>query len=147
MCACARADILINEVMAQNGTYTDGHAYDWVELYNSGKKTVDLSGWCLSDSKKNLDKFVFPSQTKIKAGGYLIVYCTGDDSLSPGKNSTFYAPFKISASGETLYLSDAEGNTVQTLKLPAQYGCVSYGLALNGTEYGYFETDTKGKKN
>ena len=147
MCACARADILINEVMAQNGTYTDGHAYDWVELYNSGKKTVDLSGWCLSDSKKNPDKFVFPSQTKIKAGGYLIVYCTGDDSLSPGKNSTFYAPFKISASGETLYLSDAEGNAVQTLKLPAQYGCVSYGLTLNGTEYGYFETDTKGKKN
>lgn len=30
--APAGAEILINEVMASNGVYTDGHAYDWIEL-------------------------------------------------------------------------------------------------------------------
>ena len=44
-------------------------------------------------------------------------------------------------------LSDAEGNEVQRLKLPAQYGCVSYGLAAGGKEYGFFENPTRGKKN
>ena len=46
----AQADVLINEVMASNGYYEDGHAWDWVELYNDGKETVNLSGWGFTDS-------------------------------------------------------------------------------------------------
>ena len=52
--AAAMADVLINEVMALNGTFTSGHSYDWIELVNTGKKAVDISGWHLSDGKKNL---------------------------------------------------------------------------------------------
>ncbi len=48
----AAADIIINEVMALNGEYTSGHSYDWIELVNTGSKAVDISGWHLSDSKK-----------------------------------------------------------------------------------------------
>lgn len=145
--AAALADIVINEVMASNGVYENEKSYDWVELYNDGKKTVDLSGWFLSDGKKNLQKFTFPAGTKLKAGAYLTVYCTGEDGIDPGKGSTFYAPFSLSADGETLYLSDAEVQLVQKLKYPQQYGNVSYGLPAGGTEYGYFETATRGKKN
>ena len=85
MLPCAAgAEIIINEVMASNGTYENGHAYDWVELYNSGTKQVDLSGWHLSDSKKNPEKFTFPKGASLKAGGYLTVFCTGDDTLGAG---------------------------------------------------------------
>ena len=143
----ARADILINEVMASNGYYESGHAWDWVELYNDGKKTVDLSGWGLSDGKKNPYKFTFPEGTKLKAGAYLTVWCTGEENSTPGKGSTFYADFKISSSGETLRLTDPEGTEVQALELPEQYGCVSYGLPAGGGAYGFFETATRGKKN
>lgn len=145
--ALALGDVLINEVMASNGTYTNGHAYDWVELYNDGGKTVDLSGWYLSDSDKNPLKWSFPKGTKLKSGAYLTVYCTGDAALDKGKNAVFYADFKISASGDTLYLSDASGALRQALALPRQYGCVSYGLPAGGGAYGYFETETQGKKN
>ena len=107
--AAALAEVLITEVCAISGTYTDGHAYDWVEVHNSGKKSVSLAGWYLSDRKKDLQKWAFPKGAKLKAGGYLTVYCTGDDTLSSGKDSTFYAPFKISSGGEKLYLSNAEG--------------------------------------
>ena len=69
--------IVINEVMASNGMYENEHSYDWIEIHNRGKKSVDLSGWMLSDGKKNLAKFVFPQGTKLKAGGYLTVWCTG----------------------------------------------------------------------
>ena len=51
--SCAFADVIINEVMASNGFYENGEAYDWIELYNDGKKAVDLGGGYLSDSKKN----------------------------------------------------------------------------------------------
>ena len=146
LCA-ARAEVRINEVMAQNGTYTNGHAYDWIELYNDGKKAVDLSGWHLSDNAKKPLKWTFPANTKIAGDSYILVYCTGDSSLDPGKNKTFYADFKISSSGETLLLSEADGNEIDRMALPPQYGCVSYGRALSDGTLGYFADATPGKKN
>ncbi len=142
----ACAEVVINEVMASNGVYENGHAYDWVELHNTGTKSVDLSGWYLSDSKKNPMKWSFPEGTKLKADGYLTVFCTGDDTLPKGKNSTFYANFKLSASGDQVLLVDEGGILQQMLSFSAQYGCVSYGLDDSGT-YGYLEQATRGKEN
>ncbi len=146
-CACAKADIIISEVMASNGYFEDGHAWDWVELYNDGKSAVDLSGWSLSDSKSNPLKWAFPEGAKLKSGKYLTVFCAGETGLDPGKGSVFYAPFAISSGGETLILSDAAGNEVQRLTLPPQYGCVSYGLPWKGSEYGFLESPTRGSRN
>jgi len=143
----ALADIIINEVMASNGMYENEKSYDWVELYNNGSKSVDLSGWYLSDGKKNLQKFEFPKGTKLKAGAYLTVYCTGEDDIDPGKGSVFYASFSLSADGEKLYLSDSDVQLVQKLEFPQQYGNVSYGLPSGGGDYGYFENASRGKKN
>lgn len=143
----ARADVVINEVMASNGYYEDGHAWDWVELYNDGKESADLSGWGLTDSKKDLYKFRFPEGAKLKGGAYLTVWCTGEENKTRGKGSVFYADFKISASGDDLRLTDRAENEVQKLELPRQYGCVSYGRPAGGGDYGFFETPTRGKKN
>ena len=143
----AQADIVISEVMTSNAIYENGEAYDWVELYNNGSKTVNLSGWFLSDNEKKPQKWSFPEGTTLKAGSFLTVFCTGDSTLSKGKNSTFYADFKLSSSGETLLLSDAEGTAIQLLALPSQYGCVSYGLAPDGVTYAYLETATRNATN
>ncbi len=143
----AQADIVISEVMTSNAIYENGEAYDWVELYNNGSKTVNLSGWFLSDNEKKPQKWSFPEGTTLKAGSFLTVFCTGDSTLSKGKNSTFYADFKLSSSGETLLLSDAEGTAIQLLALPPQYDCVSYGLAPDGVTYAYLETATRNAKN
>lgn len=146
--AAGRAEIVINEVMASNGYYEDGHAWDWVELYNDGDRTVNLSGWGFTDSKKDLYRFTFPEGAKLKAGDYLTIFCTDTENRSPGKGDTFYADFAISASKEeTLRLTDPEGAEMQKLKLPVQYGCVSYGLPSGGGDYGFFEKATRGKKN
>ena len=147
VCAGAQADVIINEVMASNGYYTDGHAWDWVELYNDGDGTVSLSGWGFTDSKKDLYKFTFPDGAKLKAGEYLTIWCTGEENDKPGKGDTFYADFAISSKGETLRLTDADEQEMAKLKLPEQYGCVSYGLPAGGGECGFFENATRGKKN
>ena len=147
------AAIVINEIMASNGMYENEESYDWIELYNRSKKTVDLSGWKVSDGKKNLEKFVFPEGTKLKAGGYLTIWCTGVDDIEPGTKSPYSASFSLSADGETLYLTDADGKRVQTLEYPEQYCNVSWGLpagfAATPTEadYGYLLTATRAKKN
>ena len=143
----AGADVVFSEVMASNGVYTNGEAYDWVEIHNTGKKAVDLSGYYLSDSKKNPSKWAFPAKTTVKAGAYILVYCTGED-LSAGKNGVYYANFKISASGDKLILTEPDGVTQAAyLDIPVQYGNVSWGLPEGGAEYLYFEEATPGKKN
>ena len=146
-CAGAQAEVIINEVMASNGYYTDGHAWDWAELYNNGDQTVSLSGWGFTDSKKDVYKFTFPDGAKLKSGEYLTIWCTGEENDKPGKGDTFYADFAISSKGETLRLTDADGQEIAKLKMPEQYGCVSYGLPAGGSEYGFFENATRGKKN
>ena len=147
LAAPAFADIVISEVMASNGVYVNGEAYDWVEIHNTGKKAVDLSGYYLSDSKKNPAKWAFPAKTTVKAGGYILVYCTGED-MNPGKNGVYYANFKISASGDKLILTEPDGVTQAAyLDIPAQYGNVSWGLPEGGTEYLFFEEATPGKRN
>ena len=147
MLGAAHADVIINEVMASNGFYESGHAWDWVELYNDGDSAVDLSGWGFTDSKKDLYKFTFPDGAKLKSGEYLTIWCTGKENKTPGKDKEFYANFKISASGEKLRLTNADEEEIQKLELPEQYGCVSYGLPSGGGGYGFFENPTRGKKN
>lgn len=141
------AEVVINEVLASNGYFENGHAWDWVELYNSGKTEMDLSGWHFSDSKKNPEKWTFPQGARLKAGKYLTIWCTGEKGIDPGSGSDFYTDFAISSKGENLLLSDAEGNEVQLLALPPQYGCISYGLPRSGEEYGFLENPTRAAKN
>ena len=140
----ASAEVILSEVMASNGVYTNGEAYDWVEIHNPGKSRVDLSGCFLSDSEKDLCKWAFPEGTAIKGGEYLLVYLTGE-KMAPGKNKTFYANFKISAEGDQLFLTDKEGNLLAEMAFGPQFGNVSYGIA--GEEWGFFAAATPGKKN
>lgn len=92
--------VLVNEVLAN----TDSTMVDFVELYNSTTSEVDISGWYLTDNAKKPKKYKIPANTKIPAGGYLVikadVYSAGDDG------------FNFDAHGEDVFIfeADAEGN-------------------------------------
>ena len=132
--------VVINELMADNtASYTDpqGDHDDWIELYNHGENEVNLSGMYLSDNPKNPRKWQFPKNTKIRAGGYLIVWADEDGSDQPG----LHANFKLSKSGEELMLvdTDANGNRVlSSVKFDKQRKDVAFGRVPNGT--GAFKT-------
>ncbi len=143
MASAGAEGVVISEIMAANAVWKDGRHDDWVELTNTGKTKADLSGWCLSDSKKNPAKWRFPEGTALKAGESLIVWCVGDDTV-PGKG--LYAPFKLSQEGERVCLSDPDGVITDEIKFPVQEYNVSYGPDGRGG-YGYFEKSTPGKKN
>lgn len=140
--------LMINEVCASNQecwSDADGREPDWVEIYNAGKNSVNLSGYGLADGKKNLFKYVFPEGTKIEAGGYLMVCC--DDGLTSTDPKEHHAPFKLSSTGETLYLTHPGYGTLDVVEVPAAVTDVTYGRYKNGEATFETLTPTPGASN
>lgn len=62
--------IVLNEI---NYNSPDNlNASDWIELYNNGNTTVDLSGYIFTDSDPD-SGFVFPQGTILNTGDFLVV--------------------------------------------------------------------------
>jgi hypothetical protein len=123
--------VVVNEIMASNQTAVadpNGEFEDWIELYNNSADPVDLSGWHLSDNYTNLSKWTFPEGTTIAGNGYLIVWADEDGS-QPG----LHANFKLSASGESLYLLDPDLRIGQELVFGSQTTDMGYARIPNGT--------------
>ncbi|MBI4586789.1 MAG: lamin tail domain-containing protein [Planctomycetes bacterium] len=59
--------VRINEVLGRAG------GGRWLELYNAGDSTFDLSGYALSGSAAALDRFRFPAGTAIAPKGFLVL--------------------------------------------------------------------------
>ena len=116
----------INEVCSTNKTAlkaADGSSPDWIELYNAGNSACDLSGIGVSDGDKNRWKFKFPEGARLAAGEYLIIFCDDTDSGT----GELHAAFKISAAGETIYLTAPDGSDLDTVTLPELDADVTYG--------------------
>ena len=98
--------VYINEIMAENRSYPNGDKQlcPWIELYNGGKKPVDLSAWTLSDGSRT---FVFPEGSTLDDGAFLVLSC-GKDSL----------PLSLSDGG-TLELCDSQGKLADAFAFPA----------------------------
>ncbi len=143
--ADAAGALTINEVCAKNTTNAapDGQFYDWAEIYNSSGSSVDISGYGLSDKEAEPFRYKFPAGTVVPAKGSIVVYCDSNAALT---NSTI-APFGMSASGETLILSDASGASVDTLTFDALASDTSYGQYPDGSGEFYVLGCTPGKPN
>ena len=123
--------VVINEIMASNSvTASDenGEFEDWIELYNPGTETVDLSGFFLTDNPANLNKWAFPAGTSIAAHTYLIIWADEDQEQGP-----LHTNFKLSASGEILYLLDSSLQWVDTLNFQEQITDMGYARVPNGS--------------
>jgi hypothetical protein len=96
--------LFVNELMAANdSTLADevGDYDDWVELHNAGESAVRLGGLTLTDDLAQPAKWAFPD-TAIAPGGYLIVWCDGEESEGP-----LHANFNLGAiQGEQVGIFD-----------------------------------------
>jgi spore coat protein CotH len=123
-------NLVINEFMADNEiTVADesGEYDDWIELYNNGNQAMSLSGYFLSDDGNNLDKWAFPD-TIIEANNYLIVWADKDD-----EQGCLHTNFKLSASGESIYLINSSDNVIDEINFSEQKSDMSFGRYPNGT--------------
>lgn len=122
-------DIVINEFMADNENTIadqDGEFDDWIELYNNTSTAINLAGYYLSDDADEPLKWAFPDVT-IAANGYLIIWAD-DDEDQEGLHSNF----KLSANGETILLSNPDGQLVDQVTYGGQTEDISTGRSPNG---------------
>jgi hypothetical protein len=105
----ADTKVVINEINYKSAdTYDTG---DWVELFNAGAATVDLSDWVLTDNGKD-EPYIFPNGTLLYPGDYLVVstklvdFKTLHSSIS---NSIGSFDFGLSSTGDFVILKDNNG--------------------------------------
>lgn len=101
--------VVINELMAANTcTIADpqGQFDDWIELFNSSDQPTDLSGMYLSDDPDRPLKWRIPDGTILGPKGFLLIWADEDGEDTGG----LHANFKLSASGEAVWLFDCAKN-------------------------------------
>ncbi|MGC6467229.1 MAG: lamin tail domain-containing protein [Akkermansiaceae bacterium] len=100
--------IVINEIMYD--APSDQGTGEFIELYNRGSETVDLSGWRISDGVR----FDFPAGTTLDAGDYLVIAADADciNSSYPGISAIGNWSGGLRDRGELLRIEDANGNLV-----------------------------------
>jgi len=145
MVESAASDIVINEFLASNEVTLadqDGAYDDWIEIYNKGDVAVDLGGYALTDDITDFTLFTFPAGTMIQPNEYIIVWA--DKEM---EQEGFHADIKLSASGESLYLTNAELEIIDSVNFGAQETDISYGRFPNGTGDFKVMTPTPGAEN
>lgn len=134
-------ELYISEVMSSNSMYlpVNGECYDLVEVRNGSNAPVDLGDYHLTDKRSEPGRYAFPDVT-LQPGECFVVYCS--DNASLGRD---HAPFKISASGENIYLLK-NGRFVDALVVPGDVQKdQSYGR--DGSIPSYFAAPTPGSDN
>ncbi len=124
---------LLNEIMSSNSnTVVDlANDYsDWVELYNPLTSSISMDNMYLSDNPDYLNKWPFPA-ISIPAQSFKMLWANDDEELSRNNLN-----FKLSAIGESLFLSkkiDDAYQTIETIAIPPIPSDYSYGKASDGS--------------
>jgi hypothetical protein len=122
-----RSAIRINEVESNGGT-----PGDWIELYNAGASTVDLSNFLVKDNDDTRTTRL-PAGATIAAGGYYVI-----DEAALG--------FGLGA-GDAARIFDAAGTLLDAYTWTA-HAAVTYGRCPNGTgDFADATASTKGAAN
>ncbi len=124
-------DVVLNELSAINSSIQadqNGEFDDWIELYNNTSSPIVLDGYYLSDESTNLTKWTFPVGTTISANGFLIIWADNDTT-----QLGLHTNFKLSSSGESIYLSNSSVNLINETTFGTQTTDVTWGRYPNGT--------------
>ncbi len=138
--------VVINEFMASNGGFLiddKGGSSDWIEIYNPTDQDINLDGIGLSDEKDSVS-WAFP-RVVLKAGGYLVVYASGENAADPEK--ALHTSFKLSATGGGIYMTSSSGQVVGQVEYGEQVKDVSTGREPDTQEWITFDQPTPGYEN
>mgnify|MGYP005622231785 FL=1 len=143
-----QSQVVINEFMASNSLAFEDPDFDdtgdWVELFNSGDATVNLSGWHLTDNASNPTKWTFPDGVEVPAGEFLVVWC--DEQNTAGL--ALHSSYRLSSAGEELALFTPQLEAMDSFVFGQQQADVSYGRLEDGaSNWAWFSEATPGNSN
>ncbi|MCE9541563.1 lamin tail domain-containing protein [Candidatus Kaiserbacteria bacterium] len=131
----AHAQILINELQYDaSGTDTD---QEYVELYNSGSASVDLTGWKVNDGSNHTlnapPKNGGTGSLTIAPGGYVLIVDNATNFLAshPGlAGIVIDAVLSLSNTGATVSILDSGGTAVDSVSYTKDQGANGDGNSL-----------------
>ncbi len=119
--------IMINEVESSGGT-----PGDWVELFNAGVSSVDVSGWIFRDND-DTHAYLLPAGTVLAPGAYFML---DEASFVFGLGSA-----------DSARIFDAAGGLIDSYSWTS-HATITYGRCPNGTgAFGTTTTSTRGVAN
>ena len=143
------ASVIINEVLA----HSDSTMYDAIELHNTSDSPVDISGWFLSDARKDdlgnetLTKYQIPVMAPLAPDDYVVFY--ENTSFGTGGGA-----FALSELGDDVYLSSNASGVAGGYREHVSFGAspadVSFGLytkSTGGTDFTLLGARTLGSAN
>ena len=126
--------VRINEISANNSIYVNATYFkknDWIELYNTTNKPVDVEGMYLTDKENNPYKYQIVGDeninTVIAPYGYLIVWA---DKLTPIQQ--LHTTFKLDNEGGCVMLTAEDKSWSDIIHYPEHAGNMSVGLYPDG---------------
>ena len=114
-CDAPGTEVVINEIHSDPDVKTE--LVEYVELHNTSRQAVDLSGWYFSDGIF----FTFNEGTTLPAGGYVIVCQSPSDIHAKWDTGRFQLPEyavlgpyegKLNNEGEQIVLCNADGAVI-----------------------------------
>lgn len=142
---CARAEVRINEIMACNGIYENGRAWEWIELKNTGSQKENMKGLTLTVERNgNTQSFELKSGV-LSAGGHAVVYCIENDP-APAKGKDYYAPINLPQKGAAITLL-RDGQAIDRVEYGKQYGNYTFGRVDDGEGWHFLPEATRGARN
>jgi hypothetical protein len=104
---------------------------DWIEIYNAGPYTVDMSGMYLTDSANDLTRSPIGAGVRIAPYGRLIFIADGEPTQGP-----MHTTFRMDHAGERLLLVDTTARLNRVLDdvtVPALLADQAYARRLDGS--------------
>jgi len=140
-----KAQVVINELMSRNLSHhynEDFNFEGWVELYNSGTESVDVSAYYFSDDSNDLLKWKIKTDGLLEPKQFVVIYFNELDEDN-------FVSFKLKPEGGMLYLSDGKKNLINEFYYRIAARNISYGRKTDGgSDQGvYFLNATPGKSN
>ncbi|MDG5768074.1 CotH kinase family protein [Balneolales bacterium ANBcel1] len=134
--------VVINELQASNNTTLadeDGDYEDWIELYNTGVDTVNVSWFGLSDDPGRPFRWTLPPGTEIAPGEFLLIWASGKDRSDPA--NPLHTGFSIAQAGEPILLTHFQGTRIDEVAPTRIPSDISYGRYPDGAQEWYFFTE------
>jgi hypothetical protein len=118
--------VVISEIL----THTDypDTPPDFIELQNISASPLDISGWGLSDSSKNLMKYIFPTGTVIQPGAFFVVT---EFEFNDESNPNCQTPFRLNSyEGETAFLTQIVNSSPTGYRSQVLFGAAPNNLSF-----------------
>ena len=134
-----------HEAQIYSGGIPDRFSIDnAINLLVNGENIFSIQVHNISDSSSDMSiiPFLSAQYENITNEGVM-----PPDILGLGSGSSLHTNFKISSSGDSVYLNDSQGNLIDSVITPNLPSNISYGVSFETDDYFVFDEPTPGDEN